>query len=194
MVPFIHRADAIELTANEPVPQEGGLFDVVLSHAGLRHRFTFHSTFIERELASALQEPGECEVHVIALNPNSLASLLINKRPQFVVTAVSGHNRQPVSGLPRAWRLARRCGMTLWLAMTGVGLGLAALGEVSLGAFLCSFGALAGGPASRLPSKSFLGHEGVLPSKLTPHDSPSSASPSLLAEGAQHSGPARWGR
>ncbi len=191
MVPFIHRADTIELTATEPVPQEGGLFDMVLSHAGLRHRFTFHSTFIERELASALQEPGECEVHVIALNPNSLASLLIDKRPQFVVTAICGRDRQPVSGLPRAWRLARRCGMTLWLAMTGVGLGLAAFGEVSLGALVCWLGALAGGPASRLPSKSFLGHEGGSPSKLPPHDSPSSAPPTLLAEGAQHSGPQR---
>lgn len=191
MVPFIHRADTIELTANEPVPQEGGLFDMVLSHAGLRHRFTFHSTFIARELASALQEPGECEVHVIAINPNSLASHLIDKRPQFVVTAICGRNRRPVIGLPRAWRLARRCGMTLWLAMTGVGLGLAAFGEVSLGALLCSLGALAGGPASRLPSKSFLGHEGASPFKLPPHDSPSPASPSLLAEGAQHSGPQR---
>lgn len=188
MVPFISRADTIELTASEPVRPKAGLFEMVLSHTGLRHRFTFHSAFVNTELATALLEPGEREVHIIALDPNSIASFLVAGRPRFVVTAVSGRGSLSVSALPRAWRLARRGGIALWLTMTLLGVSLAVFGEISLGALLCAIGALVGGPAARLPASPFLGHEGVSTFKLPLHDSSSSASSSLSAEGARHSG------
>lgn len=188
MAPFIYRADNIELVPSAPATPESNIFDMVLTHAGLNHRFTFRATYVDQELVSTLARKGECEVHLVAMDTNSLASLLVKGRPQFVVTGLTRKGEPSMAKLPSAWTLARLFGTVFSLAMVVTGLAMAAGGASILGALLCLAGALAWGPASQLPARPLLGHEAEYLSKLGAYGSKVLPASDVLADRPQSPG------
>ena len=164
MVPLICRVDSIGLArADAGLNSPRDLYDVTLTYGALGTSATYRCTHVPPAAVAALQQVGQCEVHLVALDVNGLASHLLPGRPQFIVTGLSPLAGKPTAVLPRVLRSARRGGLLAAASAMAVGLGVAALGWGLLGALLASAGALAYRTVSSVPGRSFWGHEDELP-------------------------------
>lgn len=167
MVPFIHRANQIEVTSVEsplgPVP----LYDILLSHTGLKHRFILRDVHLEPDIKQALAGTGELEIHVWALDANSQASKLLGSRPSHVVTGITSGEGLSVAVLPSVWRVSRLRGSFLAALAITAGLLLVFQGFTAPGALLWLLGGAAVSSASRIPSAALVGHEAPKASNLS---------------------------
>jgi hypothetical protein len=103
---------------------------------------------------------GECEVHIVAIGPNSLASHLLPGRPQHLLTGVTLSDGSRVAGLPEVLRQWRRRGTLACLAaLLGGGMLALFVKWVLVGWLLSCTGAFFVRTFAGLPGRDFWGHE-----------------------------------
>ncbi len=159
MIPYIHLVNHATLISSPAIRAGDNVFDLVFGHSKLGTLQTCRSTHLSSTAAATLSRSVECEVHVVALDMNSLAAHLLAGRPQFVVTGIAFPDGRRVQVLPHRLLRVRRWGLAASVSATVLGLGIAPLGFGFVGAALAAVGALAFRTFAAIPGKSFWGHE-----------------------------------
>ena len=135
------------------------LFNLSLVLASTGHTQRYLRTYIPSEFRTFLQQSTLVNLHLVSIDPNSLASYLVPGRPVHLLTGVTTQEGRRIKGLPTsisAWRLGGRVS-TVAIGLAGAA--LTAQGWLGLGVALTFLGTYFYRTFANLPDRSFWGHE-----------------------------------
>lgn len=160
MITFLELTKNVTLsrTPADTTP-ETDIFNLSLVLAATGHSQRYLRTYVSSVLREVLQEDKLMTLHIVSIDPNSLASYLLPGRPTHVLTGITTKEGQRFKGLPAKLSWWKRGGSAMTAVVCLAGAALASAGWWGGGMALICLGTYFYRTFANLPDRPFWGHE-----------------------------------